>query len=158
MRRRGLVFGFVLSLLTASASAVEAQQELPYLGMPELQPASGQFLYIDFWASWCGPCRQSFPWMSEMQAKFGSRGLKVVAVNLDAKRSDADKFLSPTPAQFKVVFDERAESAKRLAIKAMPTSLLVSPEGRVLWVHSGFRKEDGPELEARIASALGNGK
>lgn len=89
-----------------------------------------------------------------MQSKFGSRGLKVVAVNLDAKRSDADKFLLHTPAQFKVVFDERAESAKRLSIKAMPTSLLVSPEGRVLWVHSGFRKEDGPELEARIARAL----
>jgi thiol-disulfide isomerase/thioredoxin len=146
--------GVSLWIAANAASAVEATQPLPRLDIAEVQQSKGQFIYIDFWASWCGPCRQSFPWMNALHAKYASRGLKVVAINVDAKRTDADQFLAHTPAQFAVAFDAPGESAKRLAVKTMPTSVLVNPEGRVVWVHTGFRKEDGPELEARIAKAL----
>ncbi len=95
--------------------------------------------------------------MNALQAKLGPKGLKVVAVNVDAKRADADKFLSHTPAQFIIAYDPQGESAKKLAIKTMPTSLLVSPEGRVLFVHSGFRAEETLQLEARISAALAGG-
>jgi hypothetical protein len=94
--------------------------------------------------------------MNALQAKLGPKGLKVVAVNVDAKRTDADKFLSHTPAQFTIAYDPQGESAKKLAIKTMPTSMLVSPEGRVLFVHSGFRAEETGQLEARISAAMGN--
>ena len=136
--------------------AVEAGKPLPELGLAEVQKSKGQYIYIDYWASWCGPCRQSFPWMNALQAKLGSKGLKVVAVNVDAKRADADKFLLHTPAQFTIAYDPQGESAKKLAIKTMPTSMLVSPEGRVLFVHSGFRAEETLQLEARISAAMGN--
>jgi len=136
--------------------AVEAGKPLPDLGLAEVQKTKGQYIYIDYWASWCGPCRQSFPWMNALQAKLGPKGLKVVAVNVDAKRADADKFLSHTPAQFTIAYDPQGESAKKLAIKIMPTSMLVSPEGRVLFVHSGFRAEETLQLEARISAAMGN--
>jgi thiol-disulfide isomerase/thioredoxin len=129
---------------------------LPDLGLAEVQKTKGQYIYIDYWASWCGPCRQSFPWMNALQAKLGPKGLKVVAVNVDAKRADADKFLSHTPAQFTIAYDPQGETAKKLAIKTMPTSMLVSPEGRVLFVHSGFRAEETLQLEARISAAMGN--
>jgi thiol-disulfide isomerase/thioredoxin len=129
---------------------------LPDLGLSEVQKTTGQYIYIDYWASWCGPCRQSFPWMNALQAKLGPKGLKVVAVNVDAKRTDADKFLSHTPAQFTIAYDPQGESAKKLAIKTMPTSMLVSPEGRVLFVHSGFRAEETLQLEAKISAAMGN--
>jgi thiol-disulfide isomerase/thioredoxin len=129
---------------------------LPDLGLAEVQKTKGQYIYIDYWASWCGPCRQSFPWMNSLQAKLGPKGLKVVAVNVDAKRADADRFLSHTPAQFTIAYDPQGESAKKLAIKTMPTSMLVSPEGRVLFVHSGFRAEETLQLEARISAAMGN--
>lgn len=152
--KRWALIGGSLWITANAASAVEAMQTLPRLDMAEVQQSKGQFIYLDFWASWCGPCRQSFPWMNAMHAKYAARGLKVVAINVDAKRSDADQFLAHTPAQFAVSFDAQGESAKRLAIQAMPTSVLVNPEGRVMWVHTGFRKEDGPELEARIAKAL----
>jgi len=136
--------------------AVEAGKPLPDLGLAEVQKTKGQYIYIDYWASWCGPCRQSFPWMNALQAKLGPKGLKVVAVNVDAKRADADKFLSHTPAQFTIAYDPQGESAKKLAIKTMPTSMLVSPEGRVLFVHSGFRAEETLQLEAKISAAMGN--
>ena len=95
--------------------------------------------------------------MNSLQAKLGPKGLKVVAVNVDAKRADADKFLSHTPAQFTIAYDPQGESAKKLAIKTMPTSMLVSPEGRVLFVHSGFRAEETLQLEARISAAMAGG-
>jgi len=153
-------FQLVLIALLIQASpvrAVEAEKPLPDLGLAEVQKNKGQYIYIDYWASWCGPCRQSFPWMNALQAKLGPKGLKVVAVNVDAKRADADKFLSHTPAQFTIAYDPQGESAKKLAIKTMPTSMLVSPEGRVLFVHSGFRAEETLQLEARISAALAGG-
>lgn len=146
-----------LSVALAPAWAVEPSQPLPAIGVPEVEQAKGQFVYIDFWASWCGPCRQSFPWMNSLQTKYASRGLKVVAINVDSRRADADKFLLHTPAQFALAFDERGESAKRLAIKTMPTSILVDPEGKVVLVHHGFHLEDARKLEEHIASALRSG-
>lgn len=147
---------FLIALLVQGSSvwAVEAGKPLPDLGLAEVQKTKGQYIYIDYWASWCGPCRQSFPWMNALQAKLGSKGLKVVAVNVDAKRADADKFLTHTPAQFTIAYDPLGESAKKLAIKTMPTSMLVSPEGRVVFVHSGFRTEETGQLEAKIAAAM----
>jgi thiol-disulfide isomerase/thioredoxin len=153
------LFHMALIALLIQASpvrAVEAGKPLPDLGLAEVQNTKGQYIYIDYWASWCGPCRQSFPWMNALQAKLGPKGLKVVAVNVDAKRTDADKFLSHTPAQFTIAYDPQGESAKKLAIKTMPTSILVSPEGRVLFVHSGFRAEETLQLEAKISAAMGN--
>jgi thiol-disulfide isomerase/thioredoxin len=144
-----------LMLQTGRAMAVEAGKPLPALGLAEVQAAQGQYIYIDYWASWCGPCRQSFPWMNALQAKLGPKGLKVVAVNVDAKRADADKFLAHTPAQFTVAYDPQGASAKTLAIKTMPTSMLVSPEGKVLLVHAGFRTEETGQLEAKILGAMG---
>ena len=147
---------FLIALLVQGSSvwAVEAGKPLPDLGLAEVQKTKGQYIYIDYWASWCGPCRQSFPWMNALQVKLGPKGLKVVAVNVDAKRADADKFLTHTPAQFTIAYDPQGESAKKLAIKTMPTSMLVSPEGRVLFVHSGFRTEETGQLEAKIAAAI----
>jgi thiol-disulfide isomerase/thioredoxin len=150
-------FQLVLIAFLIQASpvwAVEAGKPLPDLGLAEVQKNKGQYIYIDYWASWCGPCRQSFPWMNALQAKLGSKGLKVVAVNVDAKRADADRFLSHTPAQFTMAYDPQGESAKKFAIKTMPTSMLVSPEGRVLFVHSGFRAEETLQLEGKITAAM----
>jgi thiol-disulfide isomerase/thioredoxin len=156
MKLKSLQIVLIALLIQASPVwAVEAGKPLPDLGLAEVQKNKGQYIYIDYWASWCGPCRQSFPWMNALQAKLGPKGLKVVAVNVDAKRADADKFLSHTPAQFTIAYDPQGLSAKTLAIKTMPTSMLVSPEGQVLFVHSGFRTEEAGQIEARILSALG---
>lgn len=146
-----------------AAQAVEAGQALPLATVPGTtgQPPVALFdgkaraTYIDFWASWCGPCRQSFPWMNRLQAKYGPKGLRIVAVNLDSQTADAQRFLAERPAQFTLAFDPTAESARRFGIKAMPSSVLVGADGRVAATHAGFRDEDLGPLEARIAAALG---
>lgn len=147
-------------VVSAAAWAVEPGQPAPLFelagtkGTVALQKLKGKVVYVDFWASWCGPCKQSFPWMNEMQAKYGPRGLQIVGVNLDVKTADAEKFLSEVPAQFTVAYDPKGDTAKRYAIKGMPSSVLVSADGKVIKVHAGFREDERKALEDAIVAAL----
>jgi cytochrome c biogenesis protein CcmG/thiol:disulfide interchange protein DsbE len=119
-----------------------------------LREHRGRIVYLDFWASWCGPCRLSFPWMSAMQARYGDLGLQVLAVSLDARPDDARRFLAANPPGFQVAFDPAGESARRFAVRAMPTSVLIGADGRVIATHAGFRPADREPLEAGIREAL----
>jgi thiol-disulfide isomerase/thioredoxin len=119
-----------------------------------LADLKGRVVYVDFWASWCGPCKQSFPWMNEMQAKYGARGLTVVAVTVDRKREDADKFLAATPATFTVGYDTAGKVAEAFRPKGMPTSFLIGADGVVRAVHVGFKDSDRADLEREIQAAL----
>lgn len=119
-----------------------------------LEQLRGQVVYLDFWASWCGPCRQSFPWMAELHRRHAPQGLAVVAVNLDSRMADAQAFLKSVPVPFKIVYDAQGKTPREYAIKAMPTSLLIGRDGRIRLIHAGFRSSDTAALEAAIAQAL----
>lgn len=123
-------------------------------GPVSLADLKGKVVYLDFWASWCGPCRQSFPFMNDLQARYRAKGLEVVAVNLDARRDDADQFLAQLPARFTLAFDARGDSARRFAVKGMPSSYLIGRDGKVIAAHKGFKEDDRKELEAGIEQAL----
>jgi uncharacterized protein (TIGR03382 family) len=127
-------------------------------GAVKLEQYRGKLVYLDFWASWCGPCRQSFPWMNEMQARYGSQGLQIVGINVDAKTDDARGFLNTTPARFVIAFDASGSVPRAYGVKGMPSSVLIGPDGKVLYEHSGFRAGDREELESRIKAALGAAK
>ena len=151
-----LVFALALAL---PAAALEPGQPAPDIALqgapvPQLSALLGKVVYVDFWASWCGPCKQSFPWMNEMQQKYAAKGLQVLAINLDAKRGDADAFLAQHPATFALAFDSKGTSAKQMGVKGMPTALLLGADGRVLHVHQGFLPEERADLEARLVDAL----
>ena len=120
----------------------------------KLSALKGKVVYLDFWASWCGPCRQSFPWMNDMQSKFGSRGLQIVGVNLDAKDADARKFLAETSGNFLLAFDNKGATPKLYGVKGMPTSYLIDREGRVVYEHVGFSPSKALALEKEIEKLL----
>ena len=153
-----------LCLATAAVPAawsLEVATAAPELTLPgpkeavSLAQFKGKVVYVDFWASWCGPCKKSFPFMNELKAKYGGQGFEVLAVNLDAKRSDADKFLTEVPANFTVAFDTTGESAKRFEVKGMPSSYLIGRDGKIVLAHKGFHDEDRQELESHIVRVLG---
>lgn len=127
-------------------------------GAVKLASFQGKLVYVDFWASWCGPCRQSFPWMNEMQAKYGAQGLQIIGVNLDAKNADARAFLAATPARFAVAFDPSGTIPRSYGVKGMPSSFLINAEGKVIFEHVGFNDADRAELERKFKLSLGASK
>lgn len=119
----------------------------------QLDVPPGKPVYMDFWASWCVPCAQSFPWLNSVQARFGDE-VHVVGVNVDAHKKDAARFLQRFPATFALAYDPDGTLAQRYGLQGMPSAVLLSPDGTVLWQHSGFRAADIPDYEAAILSAL----
>ncbi|MCX7174428.1 MAG: TlpA disulfide reductase family protein [Proteobacteria bacterium] len=150
-----------LSALAAlPALAVESGQAAPEFDLPgrqgtvKLSDFKGKTVYLDFWASWCGPCKQSFPWMNDMHRRYSGKGLRVVGINVDQKTDDAKAFLKDNPAGFDVVFDQGGKTPRTYAIKGMPTSVLIGPDGKILMMHNGFKDETRDELEHQIKLAL----
>lgn len=114
----------------------------------------GRVVYLDFWASWCAPCRQSFPWMQRLHSAFEEQGLKVIAVDLDRDRAEADKFLARFRPAFEVRFDPKGDLAELYKVRAMPSSLLIDRNGVVRFTHVGFRNIDAPAYEAQVRELL----
>jgi thiol-disulfide isomerase/thioredoxin len=121
-----------------------------------LEEFKGRVLYVDFWASWCIPCRKSFPWMNEIHSKYADKGLTVVAVNLDVDRAQADAFLAKTPANFALRFDPEGLAARRFDLLGMPSSYVFDREGRLAYVHLGFFTENSAKYEQELLQLLGD--
>lgn len=113
-----------------------------------------RLIYLDFWASWCVPCRKSFPWLNDMQARYGDQGLVVVGVNLDARREDADLFLASYPASFALVMDPSGTLGERYQLQGMPSAVLLDADGNELHRHIGFRADKTNEYEALLKTLL----
>lgn len=154
----------VSSALVAAGGAVaqQAGKPAPDFELPrangdkqKLADLKGKVVYLDFWASWCGPCRKTFPWMNAMQKKYGPQGLAIVAVNVDENRKDADEFLAKLPAEFTVLFDAKQQLAKTYDLKGMPSAYLIDRNGVVKTIHAGFKESQIEELEASVKAALG---
>ena len=119
-----------------------------------LERLRGRIVYVDFWASWCGPCRRSFPWMNDMQRRYGSQGLSIVAVNVDKKHEEAIRFLSETPAEFTIVYDAAGATPSAYAVEGMPTSYLIDQSGNVAAIEQGFREGSPASLEQKIRALI----
>ena len=136
-----------------------ASFSLPVLGDAGKQLSLSQYqgkpVIVNFWASWCGPCRQSFPWLSAMSERYGKDGLVVVAINLDKDRDAAQAFLRELSPPFTVAFDPAGKSAEAFDVKAMPSSFLVSRTGRLVASHAGFVLRDADAFEQQIKEEVG---
>ena len=120
-----------------------------------LPERSGKVLLIDFFASWCAPCHESFPIMEELQKKYSSEGLVIIAVSVDKKKADLDGFLKKHKVSFAVVRDAAAKLAAEVKLPTMPTSFIVDRQGKVRSIHAGFhgaetRKKYVAEIEALL--------
>jgi thiol-disulfide isomerase/thioredoxin len=149
--------------LSTSAAALESGMSAPTLAMTSLteggSPVSladlkGQVVYVDFWASWCVPCRLSMPTLDDLYRRNRSRGFAVVGVNKDATAADARRFVAKVPVTFALVQDASDAAARGFDVKAMPSGYLVDRKGVVRHVHRGFTAETGAALEREIDSLL----
>jgi cytochrome c biogenesis protein CcmG/thiol:disulfide interchange protein DsbE len=120
----------------------------------DLDSLRGRVVYLDFWASWCVPCRQSFPWMQAMKDAHEREGLTVVAVNLDRSHEDAERFLAKFKPDFDVRFDPQGSVAERFNIHGLPTSVIIDRHGVQRFMHTGFRAVDQAAFENQLRQVL----
>ena len=163
MRAAPKAFVLALSLLLANPAFGVAEGdmapgfELPVLGgetKKSLSASLGKVRYIDFWASWCPPCRVSVPEIVALQRDLGGSRFEVIAINVDERLDDALRFLEHYPMNYDVLSDPQGATAAAYALPGMPTSFVVDPEGRVTLVHVGFRPGDMEDIRAHIVELL----
>ena len=147
---RRLCFQSVLVMSLALASTL-VRADSPELNLDDYR---GQVVIVDFWASWCVPCRRSFPWLNSMQARYGDDGLVIIGVNLDSDQKDADAFLGEYPADFRILRDADGVLARQFEVAAMPTSYVVDRDGHIIARHLGFKVKKTDEYEDIIRSAI----
>jgi len=162
IKTMSIVVGLSIVMLTASTMAV---QRVLAIGLPGVHALSlkglfdaeqyhGKVVYLDFWASWCKPCKQSFPWMQEMHQKYERLGLKVIAVNVDKKRSLADQFLKENSAAFPILFDPSGTLANEYQLAGMPMTYIIDRDGVIRYRHIGYVPTMQRHYEQQILDLL----
>ena len=111
-------------------------------------------VYVDFFASWCTPCRKSFPWMNEIRQRYADQGFEIIAINLDEERQLALEFLEQVPAEFPIVYDPEGHLAQAYAVDALPTSYMIDQQGNIVYQKRGFKLKDRQQMEATIEGLL----
>ena len=139
-----------LLTLLASISCLAAAPELP----ADFARYRGQVVVVDFWASWCKPCRQSIPWLNELRTRYGPQGLVIVGVNVDANRADAEKFQREVPIGFEVLYDPEGKLAEQFGLKGMPTSFVFDRGGKLAHTLLGYRETQRSGHETEILNLL----
>ena len=163
--KRAVPTRFVLALsllLAGTAQGVTEGDMAPDFVLPvlrgettqSLSASHGKVRYIDFWASWCPPCRVSVPAIVALQRELGGDRFEVIAINVDERVEDAVRFMEHHPMNYVVLSDPSGATAGAWALPGMPTSFVVDPEGRVTLVHVGFRPGDMEAIRAHIVGLL----
>lgn len=159
-QRWPLVLGLMVVLTGATTMAEwKVGTTLPDLATCKLERAlpatAGKVVLLDFWGSWCGPCKASFPALDEIQKQYARQGLVVLAVNLDEKPEAMLKFLKENPVSFAVVRDASHTLVAQADVQSMPSSFVIDRAGKVRFAHTGFHgAKTVAEYRAQIESLL----
>lgn len=149
----------ILLLMLHGAAAAESAPDfqLPVLGGQQrvaLTDLRGKVVYLDFWASWCGPCRKSLPWLAELDAELADEAFEIVAINVDRNPADGLRFLETYPVPFTVLSDPSGDVADDYGLPGLPASLLIGPDGAIVWRHQGFKSKDRANIRTQVLRAL----
>jgi len=145
----------VSSLVGASASRA------PSFTLPSrsgdtvsLEQLKGKVVMINFWASWCGPCRQEMPLLDQMYKRYSPLGFTLLGVNVEANSKDAEKLLANVPVSFPVLFDTENKVSKLYDVNAMPSTVFIDRQGNVRYLHRGYKPGDEGEYLNQIRALL----
>lgn len=140
------MINFILSLMLFSASPLYAEKF-------NISEYKGKVVYLDFWASWCEPCKESFPWLNKIAKE--NPDLVVIGINLDQEKSEAESFLKAHTPMFKIVFDPEGHLAEEYKVKGMPYSIIFSKAGEQKFSHIGFTADKTKEYLTEIKKLMG---
>lgn len=144
----------VIAAVALNASAGPPAQAADAPGSFDLSAYRGKVVYLDFWASWCAPCRLSFPFMNTMSAGFAGRDFAIVTVNVDHDQAAAEAFHRQYGPGLTMVLDPKGVQAAKFHVEGMPTSLIIDRSGKVRYVHKGYVDTDSAQYRAQVARLL----
>ena len=162
MMKRGFLslgLGLMTSALVGLAHAVEEGDPAPDFSLSSIyadQPAialadmQGKTVYVDFWASWCGPCRQEMPLMDDLYAQYKDLGFTILAVNVDENRDEALRFLDKVPVNYPILYDPESSVSELYEVQAMPTTVMIDRNGNARYLHYGYQPGYEDEYEQQI--------
>jgi len=149
------------SLALPAAAGTSGSEPAPGFTLPtraggsvNLADLRGQVVMINFWASWCGPCRQEFPILDEMFRKYRPMGFTLLGINVESDSADAERFLEQTPVSFPIAYDRENEVSNAYGVSAMPTTLIVDRKGNVRWLHRAYKPGDENEYLNQVRAML----
>jgi thiol-disulfide isomerase/thioredoxin len=149
-----IIHALILPFILLASINSYSQPNSQWLEKFDLSEYKNKVVYLDFWASWCGPCRKSFPWLNSIHNKYQDKGLVVIGVNLDSDFENAEEFLKSVPAEFKLFSDPDAKLAEQYKLIGMPSSFVIDGKGEVRHRHVGFKKVSIDAYEDSILSLL----
>jgi peroxiredoxin len=120
----------------------------------KLSELRGQVVMVNFWASWCGPCRQEMPLLQQLYDRYQSLGFSLLGVNVDEDKAAADKMLSDIPVSFTILYDNRSQVSKEYQVKAMPSTFMVDRDGRIRYLHKGYKPGYENDYQEQIRELL----
>jgi thiol-disulfide isomerase/thioredoxin len=157
-RLAALALGVVLSApaLAVSPAGPAPGFELASMAGKNVNLAQykGQVVMINFWASWCGPCRQEMPLLEQLHKKYKPMGFTMVGVNVEPDSSKAVDWLKATPVTFPILFDTKSEVSKLYSVQGMPSTVIVDRKGNLRWLHRGYKPGDENEYLNQIRALV----
>lgn len=142
---------FAAAIVAVPCSALAAETD----GALDLAKYRGKVVYVDFWASWCAPCRLSFAYLNQLRASYDNKDLVIVTVNLDRDRKAAANFLQAVGTGLPVIYDPKGALATRFQVSAMPTSVVIGRDGRQRFVHHGYFDNKTSEYSKHVSVLVG---
>lgn len=146
----------ILAAMASSAHAATPAFTLPARdgGNLSLGDLKGQVVMINFWATWCGPCRQEMPLLEQLQTKYEPLGFTIVGINVEPDSAAAQEWLAKVPVSFPILFDRKNEVAESFGVEGMPSSVFVDRAGKVRYVHRGYRPGDEAKYADMVRSLV----
>lgn len=156
LRVTALAATLAVSSLVGASASLAPTFALPSRGgdTVTLDKLKGQVVMINFWASWCGPCRTEMPLLDQMYKRYSSLGFTLLGVNVESDSKDAEKLLQQVPVSFPVLFDKENKVSKLYEVNAMPSTVFIDRKGNVRYLHRGYKNGDESEYLNQIRALL----
>ena len=153
-----IALALLASIAAPSRTAPDVTLRTAEGGTVRLTDYKGSVVIVDFWASWCVPCKTAFPALDALFREYHARGVEVLAVNVDERRRDADAFLAKLPHTRPVLFDPKGTSAEAFAVRGMPSSFIIDRNGVIRFTHIGYTSDVSSSYRREIAQLLSEEK
>ena len=157
MRMKTIMALLMFTALAAAGHARELSGAAPDFTLPsksgenvKLSELRGDVVMLNWWASWCGPCRQEMPLLDDLQDKYSDYGFTLIGINVDEKTEQAEKLLKQIPVDFRILFDPDSRTSELYGIDAMPSTILIDRDGNMRFLHRGYKPGYEDEYDAQV--------